>query len=478
MRTAAFAALAIALALGTSAARGDRSRTGRAVVVAHQPRGDVPSIGPRHAPVTIELFITFAGNRQEMKAYQAVRELIDRHPRRVRALFYIVGDNKEVSHAALEAFALGKFEAFMHESIGSFQRPSSSRIPRYAADIGIPAGVLKRAGETRKHIEAIRANEALFYRRSRGDSRRRMFINGAPITATLESVQALEEYYDEHYAAARTLMDRGVAVEDVFEASLARQDADWLETNRREEQFLPGNVDGETPPVRPPQLIRAKFDTSGHPSRGAQDAPVVIAFACNFQSRHCKMLFMALERLLGRYPDDLRIVFMPLFDDAAHPSARLAHEAALCARDQGLFWEYAHRIFSRHRPDELGEAQLLEYARSLQVGDDGESADIDIDGFTTCVTDRAHREDVEAGVEYALAHGVMHVPSLVVGRRIYVGARAQPDRELGWLIERERFPGVLARARYLRVQLLERVTRGIDNLFPPPADAPALPELD
>jgi protein-disulfide isomerase len=66
--------------------------------------------------------------------------------------------------------------------------------------------------------------------------------------------------------------------------------------------------------------------------------------------------------LLGKYPQDVRIVFKN-FPLPMHPFAQKASIAALAANRQGKFWEYHHKLFESGAA--LSDAKIQDIAKEL-----------------------------------------------------------------------------------------------------------------
>ena len=416
-------------------------RPGNNVTVVHEPPGDVPSIGPRHAPVTIEFFCNFGGERQSVTIYRNLIELAERHPRRLRIELHIVGNY--FSEAAYEAFDQGGFRAFADAALGEGmrRRMQESDIAKWAKAAGIDVREVEAARKDGRHKPRIERAEAL--RTRRGMPNGRLAINGAPPTGTATNLDEFESLYDQHYAIARALLDDGVPLEDVFDRLVEQR-----ERNMSRAVGLPGRIDDsptlEAPPVEPPGLSLRVVDTAAFPPRGAYDARVVMTLFCGMQSKICRDMFRVLNDVHAVFPDEVRMSFAPLFDDDVHPDARLAHEAAVCAADQGMYWEYVDTVFRVFRPRALSVEHLEAHAEAI---------DLDAAAFHDCVTSRIHSKEVDAAAQEARDAGLVYTPSLVIGRRIYIGYHKRDD--VTAIINYALRPGLLERARYLRRQILE-----------------------
>ena len=95
--------------------------------------------------------------------------------------------------------------------------------------------------------------------------------------------------------------------------------------------------------LREPVAPAIKVDDSG-PSKGSPNAAVTIVEFSDFQCPYCKQANTTLKQALAGYGNNVRLVFkhMPLPN---HPQAFKAAQAAVCAGEQGKFWEYQDSLF-------------------------------------------------------------------------------------------------------------------------------------
>ena len=97
-----------------------------------------------------------------------------------------------------------------------------------------------------------------------------------------------------------------------------------------------------------PSLVNSTFDISGLPARGDAKAPVTLIevsdYHCPFCRRHVQQ---TQPRIYSELVDKgkVRHVFVHYPIAQLHPDAHRSHEAALCANDQGKFWEMHTKLF-------------------------------------------------------------------------------------------------------------------------------------
>lgn len=96
----------------------------------------------------------------------------------------------------------------------------------------------------------------------------------------------------------------------------------------------------------PVVLLDRRFQVAapGSPSRGTDDAPVNLVEFVDFECPFSARLAPVLKAILARYGDKVRLAVVILPLAAANESAFRAAEVALCAGEQGLFWQ-AHDLF-------------------------------------------------------------------------------------------------------------------------------------
>jgi len=208
---------------------------------------------------------------------------------------------------------------------------------------------------------------------------------------TDEEVNAFYEQHKERYAGRSF---------DQLAPSLRRQ----LEQQKRQkaaEEYMSGlraSTGFES------VLEAPRFEIAGDgPTRGPEDAPIKLVEFSDYQCPFCKSAETVVSQVLERYPTQVQLVFRQFPLDNIHPQARGAAEAALCAEEQGKFWEYHKVLF--HEAPKLGEAELGQYAN--QVG-------LDRAAFDACVAEKKHAARVQADVEAAEKIGVAGTPAFYV----------------------------------------------------------------
>lgn len=160
------------------------------------------------------------------------------------------------------------------------------------------------------------------------------------------------------------------------------------------------------------------------PARGPSDAPVTIVEFSDYQCPYCKRAEPVVAQVLERYPEEVRFVYRHLPLDHIHPRARPAALAAVCAQEQGRFWEYHARIFQDQSA--LADEDLRRHAQELGL---------DLAAFDACREKPQVAEQVERDVAEAQAAGVTGTPAFFVNGILLSGS--QPLDTFVRLIEQE-----------------------------------------
>jgi len=148
------------------------------------------------------------------------------------------------------------------------------------------------------------------------------------------------------------------------------------------------------------------------PTLGNKNAPLTLVEFTDYECPYCKRFYdAAFSQLKKNYIDTGKLKFvsrnLPL---PFHKNARSAAQAALCAGDQGKYWEMRNVIFKNSRA--LGGSQLSDYARDLNL---------DMKKFDTCLSSNKHAGKIDADVKEANSVGISGTPSFVLGKTVTKG---------------------------------------------------------
>lgn len=154
----------------------------------------------------------------------------------------------------------------------------------------------------------------------------------------------------------------------------------------------------------PPLLPRVEMKPDG-PSRGDAAAPVTLVAFSDYECQFCATAESIVSRVLSEYPAKVRFVFQS-FPLSIHKEAVKASEAALCAGEQGKYWEMHGTLFSNQK--QLSVDDLKRHARALAL--DGAA-------FDRCLDSGSMAARVEASRRLGERANVSSTPTFFVNGR-------------------------------------------------------------
>jgi protein-disulfide isomerase len=160
------------------------------------------------------------------------------------------------------------------------------------------------------------------------------------------------------------------------------------------------------------------------PEPGAGGVEIVLFsdFKCPFCANFARVFRELQSKGVAGVRTTVRFKHFPL---EMHPAARLTHQAALAAGEQGKFWEMHDLLFANR--SEVTRDDLVRYAARLGLNADRFQKDLDSDRLKQRVeADRAEGEKL----------GVQGTPTFFINGRAYSGTRSL--EELAQLIRGER----------------------------------------
>jgi protein-disulfide isomerase len=157
--------------------------------------------------------------------------------------------------------------------------------------------------------------------------------------------------------------------------------------------------------------------------RGDAKAPLTIVEFSDFECPYCSKLFSTLKLVEKNYGEKVRLVYRQ-FPLANHPNAQKAAEAALCANEQGHFWEMHDLMFQEQRALEVPD--LKAKAASLKL---------DAAIFDKCLDSGRHVDRVKQDIMDGSRAGVTGTPAMFINGRFISGA--VPYEDLAKIIDAE-----------------------------------------
>ncbi len=182
----------------------------------------------------------------------------------------------------------------------------------------------------------------------------------------------------------------------------------------------------------PTDVERYRVPLGGAPVRGQGQLVTIVQFS-DFECPFCARVVPTMERLLARYPDEVRVVFrhFPLpFHAHAEPAATAAIEVRRQLGDEA-FWRMHDRLF--RQPRKLSMDDLLRHATELGA---------DPEAVRSAIQSGRHRQAIDEDRIAAVQLGVRGTPAQFINGRPLMGA--QPYEAFAQIVEEEI---ALARAR-------------------------------
>ncbi len=171
-------------------------------------------------------------------------------------------------------------------------------------------------------------------------------------------------------------------------------------------------------------VARTEVAEAGSPAKGGPvGSPVTIIEFSDFQCPFCGRVNPSIAQAKEAYGDKLRIVFRQ-FPLNIHPMAPKAAEAALCANEQGKFWEMHDAMFSDQQKLTVPDLK----ASAAKIG-------VDATKFDACLDGGKMAEIVARDMADGQKAGVTGTPALFVNGRFINGA--VPYEELSKVINDE-----------------------------------------
>lgn len=212
-----------------------------------------------------------------------------------------------------------------------------------------------------------------------------------------------------------------------------------------------------TPVPENPQ--RVAITGGDGPARGATEPLVEIVQFSDFECPFCARVVPTLERLLDRYPNQVRLVFrhLPLPMHAHAEQAALAAEEIRRQLGDAGFWRFHDQVFAHQ--EELGRDGLRRLAASV----DG----VDLLELERALSQERHAERIQADETAAHRVGARGTPTQFINGRKVLGA--QPFEQFDEVVRQE----LALAARFLEMGMPRSEVR---NGIMADASAEAVPE--
>jgi len=169
------------------------------------------------------------------------------------------------------------------------------------------------------------------------------------------------------------------------------------------------------------QQIQVGVDPDGLHWKGSANPMLVIHEFTDFECPHCRKAHLMLNKLMSNYPGKLRVYHrhFPLdhhcnrmVPSPFHPRACELSRIAVCAAQQGRFWEMTDYLF--HNAEEIRNSRRSadDIARSLEL---------DMGKFQCCMGEDDSLDVILSDLESAFELGLKGTPAYVINGTIHYG---------------------------------------------------------
>jgi len=380
--------------------------------------GVLPVKGNLSAPVTIVEFSDYECPFCS-RAEPTIKQLLTDMPNDVRVAFINMPlpMHKNAESAAKAALAAGKQGKYweMHEKLFANQRALNDGFYESAAkEIGINVDQFKADMNSKEIADMINASKAAGQPYGIGGTPS-FLINGVVFVGA-QPIEKFKEVINQELARAKAVAaEKKLSGEALYQELVKTAPKPAPRPERQPEPIVTG---------------RAAVDLSTAPALGPEDAPVTLVEFTDFECPFCSRGNTTIHQLIDANPGKIRLYFRhyPL---PFHRNAKLAHQAAEAAKNQGKFWEMYDLLFANQKKADgttgLDEASIMGYA--TQIG-------LDMDKFKADLTSDATIKIVDADIAAGSAAGVNGTPHFLLNGTELSGAQPLPafqaalDKEL------------------------------------------------
>jgi 2-hydroxychromene-2-carboxylate isomerase len=155
-----------------------------------------------------------------------------------------------------------------------------------------------------------------------------------------------------------------------------------------------------------PQII----DLANYHAKGAKKPIITLVEFADFECAHCKTTAAALNMLLEKYPEEIKL-FYKHYPLPIHPMSKAAAIASEAAGEQGKFWEMHKALFASKRA--LSEKQIFNIAK--EIGFQGEK----FTRFQSDLQSPKINEKIENSITEAQMLGLEGTPTIFFNGRPY-----------------------------------------------------------
>ena len=165
--------------------------------------------------------------------------------------------------------------------------------------------------------------------------------------------------------------------------------------------------------------VVARVPVGDSPVKGPPDAWVTIIEFSDFQCPYCRSAQPTLATVLPEFGADVRHVFKH-FPLSGHDYALPSAIAAVCAQEQGPFWEFHDRLFA-------APASIFGSGFETALAEMAGLSGLDVPAWQACRVAQAATTAVGRDALQGRNAGVAGTPTFVVNGSLLVGSRPAAD---------------------------------------------------
>lgn len=364
------------------------------------PVGNSPIDGPKDAPITMVAFSDFECPFCK-QAEETVRALRTKYPTELRVVFKQLplpfhDSARPAARLSVQVARLKGDRAFFavsNDLFASSPTLDDATLRAIGRKHGLSSSEIEEAlkpgddalDQTIKLDEQL-ADDVL----ARGTPH--FFINGKRLSGArpMEHFEALIEH---ELVNAHQELKGGVAPSELYEH--VQRDA-----------VSPGK----------PEKVDVAISAAGQPTRGPENAPIVVHVFSDFECPYCRQGEQLLTKLEADYPGKLRFVWhdFPLpFHKQALPAARAARQAFMERGNEG-FWQMHHKLFALQGDGaKVDDEQIIAHAKDLGLN---------VEQIKQAMASNRFDAAIEKDQALAADLGINGTPAFVIGGYLVSGA--------------------------------------------------------
>lgn len=171
--------------------------------------------------------------------------------------------------------------------------------------------------------------------------------------------------------------------------------------------------------LRQPDIVTVEQRCAETPeaciSVGSADAPVTLIEIFDFGCPHCRTYNDETEPLIeANYIENGDVQYV-IFPYALQTATLPASNAAMCANDQGQYFEFKDALFNQ-----FDEANYLTRDSFMNAAS---SVDMDMDAFAACVDEQRHADTIQENIQIARDQRITSTPNFLVNGTRLEGAQ-------------------------------------------------------